>query len=633
METEAELKKLTVAQLKTKCKERRIQGYSKLAKDALIQKLLGQTSPQVPTPETSNPLPSPPAFAVDTTTTPIESSTSKDAPEPPKKKKKTSPVESSVSSSAPSASEPPKKKKKPTTSTNVPAGDADPPRPVERSTNSATVTATVQTERTSTPNPLKRPSSSVLTTDTAPPPPKKPKVPFLLPTTVPKTTLPRVVIRPPKRFIPLKVISSKNPSTSTPSIQPPAPTMTVAPAREVLFYLEFPCSLEPPTMAPVSLPPSISQRKRVPRLALILSFLVNYLERKDLDQCVLVSRMFRYAVYLSAYHHLLRHFKGDRLVQVLSKHPDASRTTNMWPYLSQRLNEVSIRKKFFVQSFLGALFPTRAISERIWMSPDHERQLIVAIRFILTRHFFKVSIGDGKLQGGPGWREGQIIDAQQLVPNQVWKITISHSRKETESFFVLEQTCEPLAAPTGSQNSGFSVRVDWSAYITECTQSNHSSIQPLITRLNWTNHEEYDRGISRLWLKRMDEAGKMGFVKRLTAERYILACVVGNSLSGRWMSSTQMALEHRGLPEEVAIAKPTVNFFLPAHHHVESVHFTATGPRKGQLLHGALAVIQTPGREYFILRDNGMQVGCEEDGVAEVWMKMLRCDSWGVALD
>ena len=62
------------------------------------------------------------------------------------------------------------------------------------------------------------------------------------------------------------------------------------------------------------------------------------------------------------------------------------------------------------------------------------------------------------------------------------------------------------------------------------------------------------------------------------------------------------------------------------HHHVESVHFTTSG---GKALHHALAVVQTPGREYYILKDNGMQVGCEEDGVAPVWMSVLDCNSLG----
>lgn len=49
----------------------------------------------------------------------------------------------------------------------------------------------------------------------------------------------------------------------------------------------------------------------------------------------------------------------------------------------------------------------------------------------------------------------------------------------------------------------------------------------------------------------------------------------------------------------------------------------------GRPLHPALAAVQTPGREYYILRDNGMQVGCEEEGVALVWMGLLGCDALG----
>lgn len=49
-------------------------------------------------------------------------------------------------------------------------------------------------------------------------------------------------------------------------------------------------------------------------------------------------------------------------------------------------------------------------------------------------------------------------------------------------------------------------------------------------------------------------------------------------------------------------------------------------------LHPALAVIQTPSREYFILKDNGMEVGCEEEGVGEVWMEVIGCSPRGEAV-
>lgn len=64
-----------------------------------------------------------------------------------------------------------------------------------------------------------------------------------------------------------------------------------------------------------------------------------------------------------------------------------------------------------------------------------------------------------------------------------------------------------------------------------------------------------------------------------------------------------------------------------SHHHIESIHFTA---QTKVPLHPALAIVQTLTREYYILKDNGMQVGCEEDGVAEVWQRIIGCDARGV---
>ncbi|OAX30836.1 hypothetical protein K503DRAFT_650637, partial [Rhizopogon vinicolor AM-OR11-026] len=62
------------------------------------------------------------------------------------------------------------------------------------------------------------------------------------------------------------------------------------------------------------------------------------------------------------------------------------------------------------------------------------------------------------------------------------------------------------------------------------------------------------------------------------------------------------------------------------HHHVESIHFTTP---KGVPFHLALAIVQTTAREYIVLKDNGMYVGCEEDGVVNVWMRVLGCDQNG----
>lgn len=61
-------------------------------------------------------------------------------------------------------------------------------------------------------------------------------------------------------------------------------------------------------------------------------------------------------------------------------------------------------------------------------------------------------------------------------------------------------------------------------------------------------------------------------------------------------------------------------------HHVESVHF---GTSLGVAYHSAVASIQTPFHEYFVLRDNGLEIGCGE--VSTLWMKILGCMADGVA--
>lgn len=66
-----------------------------------------------------------------------------------------------------------------------------------------------------------------------------------------------------------------------------------------------------------------------------------------------------------------------------------------------------------------------------------------------------------------------------------------------------------------------------------------------------------------------------------------------------------------------------------SHHHVESVHFQTPGKK---LFHPAVASVQTPAREYFILKDNGMLIGTEEDGVSPLWQTLLGCDEKGLAI-
>jgi len=67
-----------------------------------------------------------------------------------------------------------------------------------------------------------------------------------------------------------------------------------------------------------------------------------------------------------------------------------------------------------------------------------------------------------------------------------------------------------------------------------------------------------------------------------------------------------------------------------SHHHVESVHFQT--PDK-KTFHPAVATVQTLAREYYILKDNGMLIGTEEDGVNPLWQVLLECDEKGLPCD
>ncbi|PIL22865.1 hypothetical protein GSI_15561 [Ganoderma sinense ZZ0214-1] len=326
----------------------------------------------------------------------------------------------------------------------------------------------------------------------------------------------------------------------------------------------------------------------------------------------------------------------------------------MWPYLRLREAEVARRRRLyeasFVSRFLHTLGLPNPIATRIWASPDNSKQLSVAVRFALTRAWFELSVGSPRdsRTNPDSWLHGTVVDVQEIVPAEVWSVTVEYAASgarpyRRETLYVLETTCEVIGRPAagvadspgnlgGTTGYPRPLRVDWSAYITHRMATSETD-GGLLAHLKWACQEDYVRGISTLWLKRIATEGQAGAAKRTVAERYVLASVIGNSISGRWMTTNEMAQEFAGLPARVngqrGKKNATLNLFLPEHHHIESVHFTATG---GRDLHPALAVVQTPHREYYVLRDNGMQVGCEEDGVAEVWQEVLRCDARGGSL-
>ena len=148
-------------------------------------------------------------------------------------------------------------------------------------------------------------------------------------------------------------------------------------------------------------------------------------------------------------------------------------------------------------------------------------------RFLLTRLFFEISIGEHI-------DDGEIItDVKEVIEGEIWSVTTCSST-QSKDFYVLEATCEIIGQPPlvagdlGTPTERKALRADWSAYVAERLHSKHARLPPLLDFLAWTNHEEYERGISKHWLKKTKDEGEVGMAKRIVAERYIMACVVGN---------------------------------------------------------------------------------------------------------
>ncbi|KAL5482551.1 hypothetical protein ACEPAI_9145 [Sanghuangporus weigelae] len=445
-------------------------------------------------------------------------------------------------------------------------------------------------------------------------------------------------------------------SRSDQSEPEPLPSRKVS--LEHLIHLDFSAAplLRPPeSLNAISIPPSLSERKRINAWSVILSGLSDSERRK----CALVSRAIRYAVYLSAIPIIARNFGPRRFSQLSLKYNMSM--TNLWPYLKHLRCEVSERRAVYAASFLSKFFGDRVpVADNLWGCPDNDKQLTVALRFLMTRLWFAISLNMVDTERA---RNTIVTDAQEVVKGEIWRITVlaisprSAKDQRYSMFYVLESTCEVIGLPaaardppsitmnaldsTVSSSSGRPfLRTDWSDYIQHriSCAGDETAQFPLLYYMKTTNVEEYKNGISTLWLKRTSKEEEVGQYKRKVAERYILACVVGNSVSGKWMSSSHMAQVFAGTASEWDVVPTSllqresqrVNLFLPAHHLVESVHFTTGGPEI-QNLHPALAIVQTPSREYFILRDNGMEIGCEEDGVWPVWRELLGCDARGVA--
>ena len=251
-------------------------------------------------------------------------------------------------------------------------------------------------------------------------------------------------------------------------------------------------------------------------------------------------------VYSSAYYKLCKDFSGGRLSIVLQQYGSASLKMNFWPYLLQREQEILERKDVVMNSFLLPAFrgPGDLISVRLWASPDNEKQLTVALRFgvsslshtscqrnprfLLTRLWFGLSsvIWCAK-SVRTNWLYDTVTDVEEIVKGEIWYVTTQNFQTgRMQAFHVLEATCEVLGFVEGARSDD-SLRADWAAYVQQRKEKPENG-SLLSEAMRWADRAEYDRGISRHWLRRTVQMGPRGVALRTIAERYTLACVVGN---------------------------------------------------------------------------------------------------------
>lgn len=166
---------------------------------------------------------------------------------------------------------------------------------------------------------------------------------------------------------------------------------------------------------------------------------------------------------------------------------------------------------------------------------DRAEQILITLhRFALSSLWFALSIGG---RDSEEWLRCTITDAQEVIQDEIWVVTVQssdrHAATQVRSFYVLEETCEVIGRPNpaATSSSVLALRSDWSGYIQArlTNASTQLGFGPsLLRNMKWAHYEEYERGISRLWLKRLDKEGDLGQMKRVVAERYTLACIMAN---------------------------------------------------------------------------------------------------------
>ncbi|KAF8602338.1 hypothetical protein BDV93DRAFT_607555 [Ceratobasidium sp. AG-I] len=684
----ASLSKLKVSQLKEKCKELKVVGYSKLAKPALIEKLLAsvvggsgsgafesRNDPEsltrayiqtrvAPTHEAlaeqvQEALPIDKILRESASDIPHASSSSAQATanekkkvtkKRPRKNEEDGTLAKKAKKTTATRSEVPKSKSK-TTSIPKPrptglivAPKSYQPRTQDASTTNASV------------DPTSDPSPASKTNSNRAPPTYQPKT-FKMPTT---THPPR--LRAPSKPTP-SVASNNAPNT---------------PRALTNQYLDFPPSPFCDDFPRISMPPSMARRRQAENMSVVFSGIS---DASVLALCVRVSRAWRYGVYLSATHTLVRDFPGQRLDEVRARIKEP-RMTSMWAYLRARRAEATSRRETFDRSWLGQFYSTHTkgcseilplkhhpISQQIWTSPDDDRQITVALRFVSTRLVFALARRCDAFPVAREWSDTVVIGADEVVPNEIWRITIGQGfdlrerrpdeskRADIESFYVLFETGEvighappPPVRRTGNmvgqriakgrphlevfdnQNSEeMLLRTDWAQYVNACERGDAPCLQDSITS---ADRESYVAGISAFWLRSLhSKLGKENDLLETIARRYVLSCVEPNSVSGTYKTVTDMACELAGggtTAQSLLGRKQHVGLLVSEHHLVESVHLAAKSSETNTALHPALALVLTaPGREYFVLRDTGMPIGTSDEGLEPIWQQILECDAWG----
>jgi hypothetical protein len=149
-------------------------------------------------------------------------------------------------------------------------------------------------------------------------------------------------------------------------------------------------------------------------------------------------------------------------------------------------------------------------------------------RFLLTRLWFALSVGaECGRSVQTNWLHDTITDVEEIIEGEIWSVTTRNAISGyLRVFHVLEATCEVLGLAGGTRGDEH-LRLDWAGYI-EQRKTNPSNASPLCDAMRWADHAEFDRGISRHWLRRTAQMGAQGAALRTIAERYTLACVVGN---------------------------------------------------------------------------------------------------------